>query len=131
MTNYENFPKHRKNGIVIKFKEYQYSWSENNARLECVGHVAERYVGGIQLPSAHYGQGVVARAFQIRQTEYGKGGHSIEREAVFHLVCHQNGVPLLKLVKHRGALGNQFQQAYQYDGQQLHLLANNAISPLT
>lgn len=32
MTNYENFPKHRKNGIVIKFKECQYSWSENNAR---------------------------------------------------------------------------------------------------
>lgn len=31
MTNYENFPKHRNNGIVIKFKEYQYSWSENNA----------------------------------------------------------------------------------------------------
>ena len=32
MTNYENFPKHRNNGIVIKFKEYQFSWSENNAR---------------------------------------------------------------------------------------------------
>ena len=32
MTNYGSFPKHRKNGIVIKFKEYQFSWSENNAR---------------------------------------------------------------------------------------------------
>ena len=32
MTNYENFPKHRKNGMVIKFKEYQYSWSGNNPR---------------------------------------------------------------------------------------------------
>ena len=30
MTNYERFPKHRKNGIVIKFGDYSYSWSENN-----------------------------------------------------------------------------------------------------
>lgn len=30
MTNYDNFPKHRKNGIVIKFGEYSYNWSENN-----------------------------------------------------------------------------------------------------
>lgn len=30
MTNYNYFPKHRKNGIVIKFDECSYSWSENN-----------------------------------------------------------------------------------------------------
>lgn len=32
MTNYVTFPKHRKNGIVIKFSENGYSWSENNQR---------------------------------------------------------------------------------------------------
>ena len=32
MTNYQNFPKHRQNGIVITFNEYQYSWCENNPR---------------------------------------------------------------------------------------------------
>lgn len=31
MTNYDCFPKHRKYGIVIKFNENQYSWSENSA----------------------------------------------------------------------------------------------------
>ena len=30
MTNYHSFPKHRKNGIVMKFSEGRYSWSENN-----------------------------------------------------------------------------------------------------
>ena len=30
MTNYRSFPRHRKNGIVIKFDDYRYSWSENN-----------------------------------------------------------------------------------------------------
>ena len=30
MTNYGSFPKHRKNGIVIKFGDSRYSWSENN-----------------------------------------------------------------------------------------------------
>lgn len=30
MTNYEYFPKHRKYGIVIKFSDTCYSWSENN-----------------------------------------------------------------------------------------------------
>ena len=31
MTNYGSFPKHRKNGIVVKFDDHSYSWSENNA----------------------------------------------------------------------------------------------------
>jgi hypothetical protein len=30
MTNYTSFPKWRKNGIVIKFNERQYSWSVNS-----------------------------------------------------------------------------------------------------
>ena len=30
MTNCSNFPKWRKNGISMKFGEYQYSWCENN-----------------------------------------------------------------------------------------------------
>ena len=30
MTNCGNFPKWRKNGISMKFGEYQYSWCENN-----------------------------------------------------------------------------------------------------
>lgn len=31
MTNYNSFPKHRKNGIVIKFDEFHYSWSDNTS----------------------------------------------------------------------------------------------------
>ena len=30
MTNYHYFPKHRRYGIVIKFSDNSYSWSENN-----------------------------------------------------------------------------------------------------
>ena len=51
MTNYTSFPKHRKNGIVMKFNEWTYSWSENNSRqrkylLEShyLDHVVEVYV---------------------------------------------------------------------------------------
>ena len=31
MTNYISFPKWRDHGIVIKFSDYQYSWSNNTA----------------------------------------------------------------------------------------------------
>ena len=30
MTNYNNFPKLRKYGIVMKFNEHRFSWCENN-----------------------------------------------------------------------------------------------------
>jgi hypothetical protein len=30
MTNYSNFPKWRKYGIVMKFNDHQYSWCENS-----------------------------------------------------------------------------------------------------
>ena len=86
---------------------------------------------GIQLPVADERQRVVRCLGEIRETEFRSGLYAIQREAVFQLVRYEYGIPFLKLVQERGALGNQFQQRNQYDTQDLHLFANKAIRPFT